>query len=236
MTLGILLDLPNTYIVFVRDNGDSPTKPSSRDRTIFRYNNWTPCGRVEYQMSCFFPFMVGSDGRGKSNYRCTSDSRRGFYIVRVYGRPRGQSLISVRNPYYFGSSLHPSTHLWSTPKTTTPAVVHRLHRTPHFGRPPPQRPRAIRAGPFINLTKEYRRRRPVVAESTSICLLLNPYVYQAKHSSIYTMDVMSNVYVRFFSTKQGWFLHLCRTINLRKLSEVHVCVCVPSSSNAKSAK
>lgn len=56
---------------------------------------------------------VRSNVRGKSIpiYTRTTDSRDSFppqpllYCPR--SRPRGQSLISVRNPYYFGSSLRP---------------------------------------------------------------------------------------------------------------------------------
>lgn len=137
---------------------------------------------TKYQV---FSCMVGSNGQGKSNaIPATASHRRnrGFYIVRVYSRPRGQSLISVEIPTILVLLCTPPPPLITT-ENDHPGC--RTSPPPHFARPL-QQPRAIQAGPFINLTKEYRR-RPVVVESTSICLLLNLYVYMylAKHSYLY---------------------------------------------------
>jgi len=93
-------------------------------------------------MSCFFFLvrLVGSNyGPRKIDtdiYTRTTDSRDSFppqpllYCPR--SRPRGQSLISVRNPYYFGSSLRPirsSTDPSARPHHWTPYSATSSHTT-----------------------------------------------------------------------------------------------------------
>lgn len=91
------------------------------------------------------------------------------FIVRA-ATAKGQSLISVRNPYYFCSSLDP----FDARKTRGFCADHLS-----IGR--------------------------VVAESTSICLLLNP-IGQTLAPVLYVL-FLSPLYV------QGVVLHLCRAIN-----------------------
>jgi len=185
----------------VRDNGDLPTKPS--DDFLLQILCYP--AEINPTWTCWIPNVVFSHTWSD---RTVKENRTGYTHKRWFPRqlPAAAFILSASTArsiinlspkslsfWFFFAPLHPP----SDRRRKRPPRLSCIATTaPHFARPPQQQqPRAIRAGPFINLTKEYRR--PVVAESTSICLLLNLYMYQAKHSS-HTMYVMSNVYVRTF--------------------------------------
>jgi len=178
--------------------------------------------------------MVGSNGQGKSNaIPATASHRRnrGFYIVRVYSRPRGQSLISVRNPYYFGSSLHPS----------IPSDRHRKRppRLSYFAATP-LRPTAAAASSDSGQTI-YQSHQRVSAETggSRVNINLSPFKPIRIHVSgqtllfIRCMLCLMCTYVRFFP-----LVHEAGVVFAfvpdHKFAEIagNTCVraCVPSSS------